>query len=307
MKVSLAAWNKILGIVATQWPKRFWLDERPYFTPDHPWSFSVGWNEVGKFGIRIKPGFVNGSPAYVRIPYRQASKKSQDRIQVEYRELGLPLPSDDTVVDVYLIEDPLIPLFWRSVDPENPNETLPPILSAQGNNDARILATEIIISSVRSYTTVTVDYTQTDFGIVADLNVGYRIIDSPGYELQSRPNFEPAAYEFSGADVFFNRYAEPPAQEVKLLTLYAIRPKDDKSTDPQPTWKFGAEYDVHYNLAHVENVLPPTQAFRPLTFISPLGVGLLAAPGLLAANNQASADALAFVSARRTSGFYYAV
>lgn len=303
MKVSAAAYNRLLDRVGRIWPVHFFYRRGGAALPAHPWAPQPGFDEEGRFGIRLVPGLVNGVPAHVKIPYGRASSLAQKRIE---RERGSQ-PEDDEIVRVSLDEGPFIAPAWRPVDPNDPTRILPPGMTAGGFKN--IYATEVLVTTNRTASFGLATYRDVGSGVVeAEVNVAYRTVANPSFEVQCVENFQPLPYVFSPADVFFNRYQEPAAFQIKLATIYGAVPKEDSQV-LSPAWDIQAAPDVYFNLAFHDRAIPPAAAATPIRFFTPLGLGLsnTAAAAYLASVNEATAAVLDFFAPRRTGGMFHAL
>lgn len=306
MKVSSASWNRLLARLNKIWPVRFEHRSRPIGWPVHPWAPQPGFDRLGRFGIRLVPGLVNGQPAYVNMAFRQAPPETQDRIKNLRKKQGQLQPESNEIIRVPLDEGPFIQPAWRPVDPFDPTRVLPANFRGLGGNKL-IFATEVILVTRRTASFGLATYAETGGGAVeATVNVGYRVMSGAGFEVQCRENFAPPDYQLNPADIFFNRYQEPAETQVKIGTIFgAVEPGYGNVLSQR--WQIAGQPDLYHNLAYHDRGIPPSIQTAPLRFVTPLGLGLANAPAYLAANNQTTADALSFFAPRRTGGLFHAV
>ena len=305
MSVSAAVYNQLVDLAGRPYPVRFVYQPREGSQARHAWRVSLKLDEQGRPGLCVAPGMVNGQFAHIDMPFRKTSSRTQRRLEREAEEAGTPAPAGDEPVRVPLDEEPFLAPRWRPIQPQEPTKVLPRITAAQLNAGG-IVATEVILTTNRTAAfAVTESVDQGDGTVLTSVNVGYRVVSGSGFEVQCVENFLPPKDEFSAADIFFNRYREPTVGQVKIATIFAAVPPGQPQLST--AWQIAAQPDVYDNLVYAESAIPPAVVPRPLTFITPLGLGLANTAASLAANNQASADALSFLAANRTRGLYYAV
>lgn len=306
MGVSAAAYNRLVDLASRLYPVRFVHQPLNPARGQHAWQVYRRTDELGRAGLCLTPGLVNGQFAYVNLPFRSASLRTQERLKREAAEADERMPEGADTVRVPLDEEPFLQPRWRPVDPSEPTKVLQRRTAAQLTAGG-IVATEVILTTNRTAAfAVTESVDQGDGTVLTSVNVGYRVVEGSGFEVQCVENFQPPKDEFSAADIFFNRYREPEVGQVKIATIYAAVPPGlgGELTD---SWQIAAQPDVYHNLAYAESTLPPATVPRGLTFVTPLGLGLANTAASLTSNNQASADALSFLAANRTRGLYYAV
>lgn len=303
MKVAVSAWKKICQMAARKFPIRVQAMEYPAPEATRPWMLSSAINERGVFGLRIRPGMVAGVPAYVDLMYREAPELTVLRIEDEVRSGKLrskPKPTD--LVQSFLHELPFIKPQWRQIDPNDPGRVLPPGVRTGSN----LFSTDVIVTTRRTASTTVVDFSVSDVGQTAEVNVKYQYFEPRGFELSCVPEFFPRKFELDPRDIFFNRFSDTPVHEVKISTLYAAGPQGG-SPVPDAGYQYAEEPNVFYNLAFTEKTPPAQGVFKPISFFTPLAGGLAVRPDLFANNNQVTSDSLSFINPRRTNALYHVV
>jgi hypothetical protein len=322
MKYPAKFWTSLLRKVEQYLPVRF--DYTPSSARQHPWQLSPYWYKNGdksEWRATVLPGLVNGLPAYISMPFKEAPPSAQARIEKENSEKNLDTDKN-ALINVYLDEDAKISLN-RFVDISSSAPDFfkrlgatDPVANRAGDLEStatRLLKScDIVLTQPRPSLTNRVDY-----GLFGS---GVQITSAPGlFVPRNREPFLISTSRFvekkeppSFRSVFFNTFVDTGRDEVHLSRFYLLSPTLPLlDPDDLSIWQPYVEYKCHYNLVHATQQIPKAKSNyeKPLTIQTGLLGGLADSifNNLLTGGLNVANDVLSYLNQRDLSGKFYIV
>lgn len=322
MKYPAKFWASLLQKIEQCLPVRF--DYTPASSRPHPWQLSPFWykaKDKAEWRATVLPGVVNGLPAYISMPFKEAPEIAQERIRKENEAKNLPTDKK-AFVNVYLDEEAKISLNrFVNITSGAPDffkrlGVTDPVANRAGDLEStatRLLKScDIVLTQPRPSLTNRVDFGRFGSGVQITSSPGLFVPTNREPFLVSTSRFVDKKEPPSFRSVFFNTFVDTGRDEVHLSRFYLLSPTlPILDPDDLSNWQPYVEYRCHYNLVHATQQIPKAKSNyeKPIVFQTALAFGLadtifnnLLTGGLNVAN-----DVLAYLNQRDLSGKFYIV
>jgi hypothetical protein len=288
----------------------------------------------------ITPGVVNGVPAFIKMPYGNATFEARERIRLDAVTNKKPTPKDGDIVKIYLDEDAELKMSFRSIGSDgSPDsisgdadsgsvtgvfEKVPDFFKRLGVADANTNLLGQPAETQRLLKACDVVLNQPRVGLTNNVSISAAIVDTtlvsinPGFfvppdreaSVTSTPKFIALEPALIFADLLFERFIDTATDQLHLSTFYLLSPQLPL-LDPSnlESWQPYIKYNCHHNLIHATQQIERRAEFVPLRLVVPLAAGL-AQPiidYILAENNFFAQAALDFYQQRKLNGKFIAV